>query len=524
MWLYWLATAVVAAAIGWWTMCRQRPTLSGWTTLAGGHWLWGHARFFAPIETLHERLIDLARDGPRAVWLRIGPAGPLGTDLLVINDAGLATCLLRMGGSRAEQDPAAVDDIARVIGTGLISTRGEVWSKRRTVLSGHFLSPPALRDYAPGMADDAARMVASLVNRIEAQDTDNGESADDTPTESLDMMHDWLMPYVLAVSLRLTCGQLPDDLDLRQLMADLDIVFGEFNARSFKPCNALRPTTAAHKVALARVRNVIGAVVARTKEHMADSGADGSGVGGRGGRPTLAAILLDKGADVYTSDMAVRDETLLVTFAAYETTAATAAYTLHLLATHRDVQERVRDEVRKVTHAAGTPGRLSPGMSTPLLDACLSESLRLYPAAFAVSRRAEVDLRIEAPATPHDPTPCVVDIPVGARILINGIGISRSTRHWDEPDAFQPERWLGGADKTADARVICGSIPFGAGPRACPGSKLALLEIRTVIAALVDAVEFEPDPARPFTCAVRFMLRPNGPHLLCKPTPIVKAT
>ncbi|QBZ81088.1 Cytochrome P450 domain containing protein [Pandoravirus celtis] len=507
MWLYGLATAAVIAVVSaiLWAAARQKAINGSRPTLPGGHWLWGHARFFAPIETLHERLIALARNGPRAVWLRIGPAGPLGADVVVLNDATLATALLRMGGNRAEQDPAAVDDIARVIGTGLISTRGDVWSRRRTVISGHFLSPPALRDYAPGMAVDAARMAAALVAKA-SEDGAVGVSS------SHDMMLDWLMPYVLGVSLRLTCGDLPTDLDLRAFMHDLDTVFGEFNVRSFKPCNSLRPTTAAHKAALTRVRRTIGTVVAQTRQRSESAGDDDAGSGG-GSRPTLAAILLDKGADVYKTNDAVRDETLLVTFGAYETTAATAAYTLHLLATHPDVQARVRDEVRAATLEA--PGRLGAGTVTPLLDACVSESMRLYPAAFAVSRRAEVDLRIEAPATPADPTPCVVDVPAGTRVLINGIGISRSPRHWADPDVFRPERWLAGTDKCA--RVTCGSLPFGGGPRACPGNKLALLEIRTVIAALVDAVEFAPDPARPFTCAVRFMLRPDGPHLLCKP-------
>ncbi|AGO82645.1 Cytochrome P450 [Pandoravirus dulcis] len=511
MW-WWLATAVaVAATVGWWAAARQRTANGARPTLPGGHWLWGHARFFAPIETLHERLIALARHGPRAVWLRIGPAGPLGSDMVVLNDAALATALLRMGGSRAEQDPAAVDDIARVIGTGLISTRGAVWSRRRTLLSGHFLSPPALRDYAPVMAADAARMAAALAAMASsASSMSEGDTATTGP-RSHDMMLDWLMPYVLGVSLRLTCGDLPADLDLRAFMRDLDTVFGEFNVRSFKPCNALRPTTAAHKAALARVRHVIGTVVAQTRQRLDNTNDDDDG-----SRPTLAAILLDKGADVYGTEDAVRDETLLVTFGAYETTAATAAYTLHLLAAHPDVQARVRDEVRTAA-AAGTGGRVGVGATTPLLDACVSESMRLYPAAFAVSRRAEVDLRIEAPATCDDPDPCVVEVPAGTRILVNGIGISRAPRHWTDPDVFRPERWLAGAQGGDGARVACGSLPFGAGPRACPGSKLALLEIRTVIAALVDVVEFAPDPTRPFTCAVRFMLRPDGPHLLCKP-------
>lgn len=506
-WLWWwlATTAAVAATVGWWTVARQKAANGARPTLPGGHWLWGHALFFAPIETLHERLIALARRGPRAVWLRIGPAGPLGSDMVVLNDAALATAVLRMGASRAEQDPDAVGDIARVIGRGLISTRGDVWSKRRTVISSHFLSPPALRDYAPGMAADAARMASALVAKT-AQDNAAGS------VSSHDMMLDWLMPYVLGVSLRLTCGDLPTDLDLRAFMHDLDTVFGEFNVRSFKPCNALRPTTAAHKAALARVRRIIGGVVAQTRRRLDNNASDDDD--GDGGRPTLAAILLDKGADVYGTEDAVRDETLLVTFGAYETTAATAAYTLHLLAAHPDVQARVRDEVRAAT-SLGTGGRVAAAAATPLLDACVSESMRLYPAAFAVSRRAEVDLRIEAPATADDPDPCVVEVPAGTRILVNGVGISRAPRHWDDPDVFRPERWLAGTDKCA--RALCGSLPFGAGPRACPGSKLALLEIRTVIAALVDVVEFAPDPKRPFACAVRFMLRPDGPHLVCKP-------
>lgn len=508
---WWLATAVtVGAAVGWWAAARQKAANGTRPTLPGGHWLWGHARFFAPIETLHERLIALARHGPRAVWLRIGPAGPLGSDMVVLNDAALATALLRMGGTRAEQDPAAVGDIARVIGRGLISTRGDVWSKRRTVISGHFLSPPALRDYAPDMAADAARMAAALVAKTSSASVTSAGDTATTGARSHDMMLDWLMPYVLGVSLRLTCGDLPADLDLRAFMRDLDTVFGEFNVRSFKPCNALRPTTAAHKAALARVRRIIGSVVTQTRRRLDNTSDDDDG---GGSRPTLATILLDKGADVYGTDDAVRDETLLVTFGAYETTAATAAYTLHLLAAHPDVQARVRDEVRAATSA--TAGRLGPGAATPLLDACVSESMRLYPAAFAVSRRAEVDLRVEAPATADDPTPCVVDIPAGTRILVNGVGISRAPRHWDDPDIFRPERWLAGTDRCA--RAMCGSLPFGAGPRACPGSKLALLEIRIVIAALLDAVEFAPDPERPFACAVHFMLRPDGPHLLCKP-------
>jgi cytochrome P450 len=61
-------------------------------------------------------------------------------------------------------------------------------------------------------------------------------------------------------------------------------------------------------------------------------------------------------------------------------------------------------------------------------------------------------------------------------------------RRFPDAAAFKPERWLAGESTTSAKRV---SMPFGAGPRLCPGRYLAMLEIKTVAAMLLRRFEIE---------------------------------
>jgi cytochrome P450 len=68
-----------------------------------------------------------------------------------------------------------------------------------------------------------------------------------------------------------------------------------------------------------------------------------------------------------------------------------------------------------------------------------------------------------------------------------------SERHFPQAHEFQPERWLADAASgeaapsaqaaTSSAKRI--SMPFGAGPRICPGRYLALVEIKMAMALLL---------------------------------------
>jgi len=61
-------------------------------------------------------------------------------------------------------------------------------------------------------------------------------------------------------------------------------------------------------------------------------------------------------------------------------------------------------------------------------------------------------------------------------------------RRFDAPEEFRPQRWLDGDKATHDARV---HMPFGTGPRICPGRALAMLEIRVLVATIFSSFELE---------------------------------
>jgi len=56
--------------------------------------------------------------------------------------------------------------------------------------------------------------------------------------------------------------------------------------------------------------------------------------------------------------------------------------------------------------------------------------------------------------------------------------------NFSDAQSFRPERWLDGAVRSGSVHNTKAFVPFGAGPRFCPGRHLAMLEIKMVIAML----------------------------------------
>ncbi|KAL1706742.1 cytochrome P450 [Schizophyllum commune] len=184
-------------------------------------------------------------------------------------------------------------------------------------------------------------------------------------------------------------------------------------------------------------------------------------------------------------------------FAAMDTTSSALSRTSHLLATHPEVQDRLRAEIRA---AMEEHGKLSYNEleALPYLDAVCRETLRLYPPAPQLLRRVKKDvvLPFSKPIIGEDGREVSeVLVPAGTVVVIAIMNANRNKEIWGEDaDEWKPERWL----EPLPASVTDAHIPgvygnlmtFLGGGRACIGFKFSQLEMKVVLVELLNAFKF----------------------------------
>ncbi|MEW1777055.1 cytochrome P450 [Streptomyces sp. NPDC086777] len=138
----------------------------------------------------------------------------------------------------------------------------------------------------------------------------------------------------------------------------------------------------------------------------------------------------------------------------------------------------------------------------PLAEAVVRETLRLYPPAWLMTRTA----RTAAGLGDWSLGP-------GDDVLLNAYLIHRDPRWWRRPDDFDPARWLSGRPAPGAAY-----LPFGAGPRVCLGSALALRQLTLATARLAQRFAIESPNASSVTLEFMGRLAPAG--LRARFTPI----
>jgi cytochrome P450 len=173
-------------------------------------------------------------------------------------------------------------------------------------------------------------------------------------------------------------------------------------------------------------------------------------------------------------DEQLRDEISTMILAGHETTAVALFWSCYLAALYPDQQASLAEEAAT---ADLTPQAAHAALQAlPRARAHLDEALRLYPPAFVLIRQALGPDKIAG----HD-------IEAGTVMTIAPWVIHRHKKHWREPDAFDPERFLPGAPEPERYTYL----PFGAGPRICVGAQFALTEATLVLARLLRRYRLE---------------------------------
>ncbi|HEX5434168.1 MAG TPA: cytochrome P450 [Candidatus Angelobacter sp.] len=170
----------------------------------------------------------------------------------------------------------------------------------------------------------------------------------------------------------------------------------------------------------------------------------------------------------------LRDEVATLLTAGHETTTLVLAWVIFLISTRPEVVEQISAELSFLSGRAPAYEDLARLRFTRMVA---EEAMRLYPPVWVLSRTAVENDVIGG-----------FQIPAGSEILIFPYGTHRHPRWWDEPEKFDPERFL---PRNSSARPRGAYIPFGAGPRTCVGLNFAMTEILVVLALILQRFRFE---------------------------------
>jgi len=206
------------------------------------------------------------------------------------------------------------------------------------------------------------------------------------------------------------------------------------------------------------------------------------------------------------TDEEVRDQVMTIFLAGHETTATALIWTLYLLTLNSDVENRLTRELQEVLD--GHRPVLDDVDKLPWTRAVLTESMRLYPPAWMIGRRAIVDTDLGGFSVPRDTI-----------ILMSPSVTQVDGRFFPDPMRFAPARWIADNGSGQNGDALAGTAtdlpkmayyPFGGGPRICIGERFAWMEMILVLAVLMQERRFTLVPGQQIKSRPILTQRPSG--------------
>jgi cytochrome P450 len=356
----------------------------------------------------------------------------------------------------------------RLIGEGLLTSEGEFHTRQRRLAQPAF-HRQRIAGYAATMVDYAARMCERW-----------------QPGETMDISRE-MMRLTLAIA-----GKTLFDADVEseadEIGDALTQAMSQFNRVTIPFSHLLEklplPAVRRFQSARARLDTTIYRIIDERRRSREDRG-------------DLLSMLIQardvEGDGSGMTDEQLRDEAITILLAGHETTANALTWTWYLLSQHPDVEARFHAEVNEVLS-----GRLPSAEDYPRLrytERIFAESMRLYPPAWIIGRRALGDYQING-----------YHIPARSILLMSQFAMHHDARYFPDPYKFDPERWR---PEVKESRPKFSYFPFGGGPRLCIGESFAWMEGVLVMATVAQRWKLRLLPGHPVEMRPIVTLRPK---------------
>jgi cytochrome P450/nitrite reductase/ring-hydroxylating ferredoxin subunit len=359
-----------------------------------------------------------------------------------------------------------VEPVFRELGIdGVFSAEGAAWRPWRR-LTMEALSPRHLRAFYPTLRAVAERLHRRWV----------AEAAGGLP---VDVVEDFKR-FTVDLTTQLAFGRDLDTLEAGDdvLQRRLEQVFPGVNRRLFAAVPLWRllklPAERRLEAAVAEVLELLRGLLREARARL-------EAEPGRAARPEtfLEAMIMarDEAGRPYREDE-ILGNAIQILLGGEDTTALTLSWAVHELCDHPEAAAALQAEADRVLGGALAPTDLEAVARLEVAGAVASETMRLRPVAPLLLFQANEDVKLGDLLLPRGQT---------IALLMRLPAVDAA--HFADPGDFRPERWLhlpapGPHDPSAN-------LPFGSGPRLCPGRSLALLELRVALATLARGFDVE---------------------------------
>jgi len=182
--------------------------------------------------------------------------------------------------------------------------------------------------------------------------------------------------------------------------------------------------------------------------------------------------------------------------AGHETTANALTWTCYLLAQNPEKEKALSAELSSVLGKRAPTAADLPRL--PYTEMVIKESMRLYPPAWGVGRRAIRDFELDGYC-----------IPARTNFFLLQWITQRDARFFPDPERFDPERWRNDPIRSGKIPRFA-YFPFGGGPRVCVGAGFAMMEATLLLATIAQRFRLTLAPNQSIEPLFSVTLRPKN--------------